>query len=173
MYEIALNAIEHGESPEVELESKAGVIAIRDSGRRFGLEQLRSGGRGGHQAIQDLASSTVGTFSLVYMASSERNEWFIVDQIVTDGANTPCAMVVVGTGFDAASNADRELARLDSCDDVHMYPGRLWSYSDYYLVIDRVRGRLGDRQLVIHGVRRGSPLGNWLATLSPNIRLPD
>src|SRR5207248_10879375 len=50
IYEIALNAVEHGASPTVELESKAGVVVIRDAGTRFGLEELRAGGRGGHQA---------------------------------------------------------------------------------------------------------------------------
>jgi hypothetical protein len=107
------------------------------------------------------------------MVNSDKNEWFIVDQIVTEGANTPCALVLPGPGSDEATNAVRELAVLDTCHDIHLYPGRLWSYSDFYLVISRIRDQLENRILVIHGVRGDSPLGAWLATLAPNVLVPD
>jgi hypothetical protein len=173
IYEIALNAIEHGASPNVELESKAGVVAIRDTGTRFGLEDLRAGGRGGHQAVKDLTMAASGTFSLVFMVSSDKNEWFIVDQVVTEGVNTPCALVLPGPGPEAAINAPSELARLETCHDIHLYPGRLWSYSDFYLVMAAIRYPLQNRRVVIHGVREDSPLGRWLVTLAPNVSLPD
>src|SRR5260370_26549555 len=78
VYEIALNALEHGASPLVELESKAGVVALRDAGKRFGLEDLRAGGSGGHQALTHPTPLAGGHFLLVFTVQPNKNDEFIL-----------------------------------------------------------------------------------------------
>jgi len=173
IYEIALNAMQHGGAKLVEIESRAGMVVIRDAGKRFGISDLTQNGRGGHQAVMDLLRHAAGSFALVYRVDNDENEWSFVDQIFTDGANTPCSVVAKGVGLNEITIAREELARLESCPEIHLYPGRLWSYSDFAMFLGGIGPSLGNRILVVHGVRRTSPLGRWLPSLIARIRLPD
>jgi len=173
IYELAINALEHGGAPRVTVQSRPGIVTIRDRGKAFGLKDLRSGGQGGYQAISDLATEASGSFSLVYREDAEQNEWSLIDQILADGANTPCSLLLLGPGPSEVANAITQLESLAGCHDVHLYPGRLWSYSDYYPVMVAIGQHLNDRTLVIHGVRADSPLGKWLVRIVPEALLPD
>ncbi len=173
IYELAINALEHGGAPTVTLQSRPGIVTLRDRGKTFGLQDLRAGGQGGHQAISDLATNANGSFSLVYREDDEQNEWSLIDQILADGANTPCSLLLLGPGTSEVANAIKQLESLASCHEVHLYPGRLWSYSDYYPVMGAIGQHLDGRTLVIHGVHADSPLGKWLLSLAPEALLPD
>jgi len=173
IYELAINALEHGGAPTVTLQSRPGIVTLRDRGKTFGLKDLRSGGQGGRQAISDLATEASGSFSLVYREDDDQNEWSLIDQILADGANTPCSLLLLGPGPSEVANAIRQLESLAGCHEVHLYPGRLWSYSDYYPVMVALRQHLNDRTLVIHGVRAESPVGKWLLGIAPETLLPD
>jgi hypothetical protein len=173
LYELALNAIEHGAAEQVELESRPGMVMMRDNGKRFGIDDLREGGEGGHQAITDLETDAAGTFSLVYRDGHSYNEWCIVDQVISDGANTPCGILAPGLGRYELQYAVSEVRRLRDCPEVHFYPGRLWSYSDWTPVLKAVKDELGKRVLVVHGVRNNTQMARLILRYVPDARLPD
>ncbi len=173
LYELALNAVEHGNAQEVELHSRAGIVTMRDWGQRFGIDNLRTGGEGGHQAIIDLETDAAGTFVLMYRFGGGCNEWSVVDQIVSDGSNTPCGILAPGLGRNELEFVASEVRRLDDCTEIHLYPGQLWSYSDWGPVLRRLEGELGGRRLIVHGVRDNSQMARLIRRRMPEASLPD
>jgi hypothetical protein len=173
LYELALNAIEHGTAQQVEIESRPGMVMMRDRGQRFGIDDLRKGGDGGYQSITDLETDAAGTFSLVYRDGHGLNEWSVIDQVISDGANTPCGILAPGLGRYEVEYAVSEVRRLQDCPEVHLYPGRLWSYSDWTPVLRRIKDELGSRVLVVHGVRNNTQMARLILRHVPEARLPD
>ena len=173
LYELALNSVEHGGTQAVELESRAGMVTIRDQGQRFGVDDLRAGGEGGYQSITDLETDAAGTFALMYRFARGFNEWCVVDQIVSDGANTPCGILAPGLGRNELEFVASEVRRLTDCPEVHLYPGRLWSYSDWGPVLRRLEAELGGRRLIVHGVRHNSQMARLILRHVPGAGLPD
>ncbi len=167
LYELALNSVEHGDAQAVELESRAGMVTLRDQGQQFGIDNLRASGEGGHQSITDLETDAAGTFALMYRFTRGYNEWCVVDQIVSDGANTPCGILAPGLGRNELEFVASEVRRLKDCPEVHLYPGRLWSYSDWGPVLRRVEAELGGRRLIVHGVRHNSPMARLITRHVP------
>src|SRR5207248_2805074 len=144
------------------------MVTMRDNGRRFGIDELRKGGTGGYQAITDLETDAAGTFALVYRGGDNYNEWCVIDQVLSDGANTPCGILAPGLGRYEVEYAVSEVRRLHDCPEIHLYPGRLWSYSDWNPVLVRLKGELGDRALVVHGVRNNTQMARLILRYLPD-----
>src|SRR6266567_2156933 len=171
LYELALNALRHGGAGSVELESQRDRVVLRDSGVRFGLDDLLAAGRGGRAAILFFRREAAGTLDLVY-TRSPNNEWCMLDLVLTRGAGAPCSFSISGPGsvtLEVPANAPS----LVDCEEVHVYPPRYWSFSDV-AELAGVAGRyLQGRRLVIHGIDPGSALGRFAQEQIPGARLPD
>ncbi len=167
LYEIALNAVTHGGAMTVTMESEREAVHLSDSGRPFGKARLLEGGRGGNRAVTDFDEQTRGTFLLTYRRVDELNIWSVIDEVLTEGADVPCRVVIQGTGQTAGEQALADLRALGGCDEVHFYASRLASYSDIYIIADKVRAELAGRRMFIHGIPASSPLRTVIAEQLP------
>jgi hypothetical protein len=118
LYEIAINGVVHGRAQLITLESEAGVVYLHDTGASFSKTDLQSGGRGGNRALRDFEEQAVGTFVLTYRRRGAENNWSIIDEVLSEGADVPCRVVLQGTARVAAERALADLRMLDSCDEV-------------------------------------------------------
>jgi hypothetical protein len=167
LYEIAINAATHGAARLISLEAEAAMVHLRDSGAAFGKTDLRARGRGGNRALRDFEEEAVGTFVLTYRREGEKNIWSTIDEVLSEGAEVPCRVVLQGTGRPAGERALADLRMLESCGEVHFYASRLASYSDIYIIADRVRDELRGRRMWIHGIPQASPLRRVIAEIMP------
>jgi hypothetical protein len=55
---------------------------------------------------------------------------------------------------------------------VHLYPDPLWSYSDWFPIIGRLKHELGKR-LIIHNVRENQPIARFIQQIMPDAVIPD
>jgi hypothetical protein len=172
LYELALNALRHGGAPEVDLKSSDGRVSLLDKGARFGLQDLLRSGRGGQAAVLALSRRAAGTLDLVYEWSNGQNVWSIVDEDRGARKNNPCGLDV-GHLAGYGNNAVSRLLELDGCDEIHVYPPRLWSFSDFYDLYYRVGPSLRGRALVIHNVDPKSSFAETLLKDVPNVTFPD
>lgn len=173
LYELTLNAIRHGGADEVQLDTSEGRVRLRDAGQRFGLQDLLKNGRGGYTAVTALAERAAGSLEVVYEWKDERNAWSIVDHVLDGGASNPCGLKIQQLGYLGAQTAVVDLPSLDGCDEIHVYPPLLWSYSDFFTLYQAIRLLLRERVLVVHGVDPNSGLGQTIRGNVVNARLPD
>ncbi|MGN6257098.1 MAG: hypothetical protein ACTHN3_05005 [Solirubrobacterales bacterium] len=172
--ELTLNAFEHGEVAEAEIESTRGAVALRDQGRAFGIEDLKRGGRGGFRAVRDLDDQGRGTFTLRYQRVGSHNEWTLVDEVATRGRDVPCSLSLFETErFELRPVTEEKLVRLEGCDEVHLYHPPHWSYSDWMRVLPTLEHWLGERWLVVHGLDEADPLATVIAENVPRAEFPD
>jgi anti-sigma regulatory factor (Ser/Thr protein kinase) len=173
LYELALNAIRHGGASEVELDTSEGRVRLRDAGQHFGLQELLKNGRGGYTAVRALSERASGTLEVVYEWKDSRNEWSIIDHALDGGAANPCGLDIQQLGYLGAQKAVVDLPSLEGCDEIHVYPPRLWSYSDFFTLYQAIRVLLRERVLVVHGVDPSSGLGETIRRNVVTARLPD
>jgi anti-sigma regulatory factor (Ser/Thr protein kinase) len=173
LYELALNAIRHGGAHEVQLDTSRGRVRLQDAGQHFGLQDLLKNGRGGYTAVTALTERAAGTLEVVYEWEGSRNEWSIVDHVLDEGASNPCGLNIQQLGYLGAQKAVVDLPSLDGCDEIHVYPPRLWSYSDFFTLYQAIHLLLRERVLVVHGVDPNSGLGQTIRRSVANARLPD
>jgi hypothetical protein len=176
LYEVALNAFRHGEAGCVTIESTSGAVVLRDEGQPFGLAELRQSGRGGNRAVMELDRHAAGTFSMRYEYSDGCNEWTLVDEVLTSGAGSPCAFAPPPDAFGPFLRQDAyekipELVK--TCQEIHVYPNFVWSWSDWFDVIPVLEKELGGRQLVIHLLPAEDPLAAMVAEHIPGTTFPD
>lgn len=181
LFEIALNATTHGAAERLELETSGGVVSLRDDGAQFGIAELRSPGRGGNRALTDFEADAAGSLSLRYRRVSAVNEWSIVDEVLASQASIPCSLVIDEPRDARPDFLARALDQLEDCAEIHVYPGKLWSYSDWFTLLARLAessggtlvDAIGDRTIVVHGVGNDSPISQLLEEHFPRLRLPD
>ncbi len=173
VYEIAINAFTHGGAHVIKLESEAGLVHLRDSGAAFSSADLRTAGRGGNRALRDFEEQALGTFFLIYRRSNGENTWSIIDEVLAEGKDVPCRVVLQGTGRPAAERALSDLRMLGNCDEVHFYASRLASYSDIYIIADQIRDELRGRKMWIHGIPPASPLRRVITEVMPTAVLAE
>ena len=172
LYEIALNSAIHGNASRIEIESDGCAVCVHDDGARFGLADLRrADGRGGYRAVQDLDRTASGTFSLVYR-EADHNEWFVVDLVLTRGEDVPCAIPLEYSSLHSG-DLFAKLDNLQSCDEIHLYPGKRWSYSDWYELLSKLGEYRDDVQFVVHGAKAVDVIGEFIHELLPTARIAD
>jgi hypothetical protein len=159
-YELALNAVEHGGATEVELSSTVSTVTLQADGAHFEIEQLRGGRGGGAAAVRDLDDYATGRFSPRYERGEGFNRWSLVDEIASNGANTPCGFAPEALREHPSARALEQIRALDECEDLHVYPGELWSYSDWIMFLETVGPELRGRHLLIHGLEKPSPIAS-------------
>jgi hypothetical protein len=170
VYELALNAITHGAARELLLNSESGVVTLWDDGHRFGIDDLRRSGQGGNRALLDLERDAEGTFSLMYREHGNRNEWSLVDHVLTGGKDTPCGLDI---RHPQVTDIAEEVAALEGCPEIHLYPQTLWSYSDWYPLLRHLAECMGEKVLVVHRVARSPQLVRLVRELAPGARVAD
>lgn len=175
LYEIAINAVEHGHCRGIHLTSGVGVVELRDDGRAFGLDDLRAGGNGGHSALEALEAHARGTFSLRYQRSCDENIWSIVDEVALQGAASPCSIVGTSERSHMYETALAEARAMSKCQEIHVYPGPLWSFSDWNKIFLAIYSLYGERRLILHGTQRDSPVSPLAERLAhrPNVYVAD
>lgn len=157
----------------MQLDTSQGRVRLRGAGHHFGLQDLLKNGRGGYAAVTALAERAAGTLEVVYEWKDSRNEWSIVDHVLDGGASNPCGLNIQQLGYLGAQNAVVDLPSLDGYDEIHVYPPRLWSYSDFFTLYQAIHSKLGERVLVVHGVDPNSGLGQTIRQYVVSARLPD
>ncbi|HET7484659.1 MAG TPA: hypothetical protein VFJ64_04710 [Solirubrobacterales bacterium] len=173
LYEISLNAIQHGKAQHLEIESNGTSVTVRDDGQPFGIDKLKAGGRGGNRAVSDLEVVATGTFSVRSRRQDDLNQWTVVDEIASNGANTPCSMAVDVENHQIARQAYTQIRVLANCPEVHVYVPNVWSYSDWFNFLGVVEDEMAGRRLVIHGLSRESPLADLIIETYDRAHFPD
>jgi hypothetical protein len=93
--------------------------------------------------------------------------------VVFHGAHTPCGFSLSESRSTFASTAVVRVEELADCEEIHFYPERYWSYSDWFRMTDAVSGLLGARSLIVHGLSDDSRLAEAIAERYPQIRFTD
>lgn len=172
LYEIAVNAATHGQATRIELNSDGNFVSIRDDGELFSPIDLRRGGRGGNRAIRDLDDAGAGTFTLVYRSADNRNEWSLVDEVLARGENVPCS-IRLEYGSQNRDVLVKTLLGLADCPEIHLYPGELWSYSDWAMLLAELSAAAAETAFVVHGVKHNEHLATFVAETLPSARIAD
>jgi hypothetical protein len=166
VYEIALNAFQHAGSPSIKLSSTESSICVSYQAERFGVHDLEgSDGRGGKAAVQAFRERARGALALSYRWRDGTSEWYISDIVADGGASNPCGIRLYDAKWRVFTQANAD--RLTGCDEVHIYPPELFSFSDAATLSD-LSAMLPKRPLVIHGVDPVSGLAQYLRNRLPN-----
>ena len=160
----------------VEISSTSGIVTVRDSGQAFGIDDLRADGKGGNRAILDLEKHASGTFGLVYRWEDGRNSWALVDEVLLRGEGSPCS-IRLEYGAHREEAIQTRLRELDGCPEIHLYPGDLWSYSDWAMLLQSLALVAPDRAFVMHGVNENNFIIDFIidfiAEFIPSARIAD
>jgi hypothetical protein len=162
IYEIAINAMEHGNAPCVKLTSGPGMVMISDEGSAFGLDELRAGGRGGHQALLDLEEHAGRRFSVRYRRDGDKNDWSIIDESSSGGIEAPCSLVLDVPRDELYRHIRVKIRPLVTCSEIHVYGGFLWSYSDWARALETIRASVKATTIVVHGLPYDSHVANMM-----------
>jgi hypothetical protein len=170
LYELALNAADHGAATDVVLDSRDASVGLSyNQATSFGVRQLRDGpGRGGQMALAALIEG----YPHIRVSSQhdgQREIWTIVDLRSHDPDGIPCGLVV-RSRQDWRVTRDR-LTRLAMCDEVHIYVPRLFSYSDIgWLQMQLAEAGISG-SITFHDVPTHPNLGPHLQRLFPEARI--
>lgn len=169
LYEVALNATTHGRSTEIILSSTRDAVQVFCPGDHFSLHDLmREEGRGGKLTVQRVREVAVGVLEVVHQASNEGSKWSVVS-VLTNATYTPCGLAVDALGDDEYADFTEIVARLEGCDEIHIYPHDLWSLSDLLRFYRLVPLALADRRIAIHGIDPNDPyFGSGLKKFMPD-----
>lgn len=172
--EIALNAFRHGGVDSVQIASTEGTVTLSDSGPAFDAQLMRHSAKGGGLALGYFEERLGGSFSQRSLRSEGRNHWVVVDEVATMGRDLPCTVRLEDARRATIHEfAEAELARLDGCDELHLYHPAGWSISPWVALLRVLLPELSSQRLVIHGVPEDSPLTEVISQRVPNVRFVD
>jgi hypothetical protein len=172
--ELVLNSFQHGGVDSVQLATTKGTVTVSDSGPPFESPLLRRSQNGGGLALAYFEERVGGSFTQRPLRSEGRNHWVIVDEVATMGRDLPCTVRLEEARRGAIREfAEEEMARLDGCDELHLYHRAGWSISPWVALLRELLPELSSQRLVIHGVPEGSPLTEVIALRAPNVRFVD
>jgi hypothetical protein len=143
LYEIALNATNHGGARFVTLESEPGLLSLSDEGSSFGPAELAAvtNPGGGTAALLAFREECNYRMTLGYRQTTAGNLWFIADRPTAN----PCALYLnVPSRSQIRRVVEERLEILRSCDEIHVYLPRLWSFSDAEELVRVVQNQLDD-----------------------------
>lgn len=172
LYELAINAVEHGNARNMTMASGDGVISLEADGEAFSHTRL-SGAGGGAVSVAHVSESSNGAFSLRFQETDDGGRWMVIDEVIAGGANTPCSVAPLSPREFPDSETMEKLERLAGCEHVHVYPGELWSYSDWFMFLQTAAEVLPNVPLILHGLGRESPIGEYIEDNYGNASLAD
>jgi hypothetical protein len=161
LYELAINAVEHGGATKLTMASGDGVVSLEADSEAFS-HTLLSGVGGGAVAVSHVSGTSNGAFSLRFQETDEGGRWMVVDEVIAGGANTPCSVAPVSPREFPDPETVKQLDRLAGCEHVHVYPGKLWSYSDWFMLLETASEVLPNVPLILHGLERESAIGEHI-----------
>jgi hypothetical protein len=149
------------------------MVMVSDKGRPFGLDDLRTGGRGGNRAIKDLEEHAGQRFSVRYRFHDDRNQWSIIDESSSGGTGAPCSLVLDVPRDELHKHIHSKIKTLVECAEIHIYGGFLWSYSDWASALRAIRNELETTRIVIHGLPRESHLAAMIQKMYEPVEIID
>jgi hypothetical protein len=162
LFELSVNCYKHGGATQLTIASSAGAVFLRHDGDNFGIDDLKAHGRGGHRALIDFEQHRAGALTVRHRRDGPENEWAIADEIARDASGVPCSMVLRETRDDQPARISERLAELAGCDEIHLYPGQLWSYSDYQMLLMQLAGEPVTMRFVVHGIAANDPISQMI-----------
>lgn len=168
LYELALNALRHGNAQLVRLRSDRTGVTLLDDGARFGLADLRRGGRGGHLVVTELERTAAGGITVRHDWARGLNRWTLIDEPSVLGGNTPCGVAVTGRGPEMLAKARFDFRTLAHCDEVHIYAPELWSASDWFILKAAVGEFIQDKTVWVHGLGDDEAMRGIVSRIFPN-----
>lgn len=133
--ELVLNSFQHGGVDSVQIATTAGTVTLSDSGPPFEFELLRMSPKGG-LALAYFEERVGGSFTQRPLRSEGRNHWVVVDEVATMGRDLPCTVRLEEARRGSIRElAEEELARLDGCDELHLYHPAGWSISPWMALL--------------------------------------
>lgn len=172
LYELAINAVQHGGATKVAMASSEGTVSLEADSEAFSHTRL-SGAGGGAVAVAHVSESSNGAFSLRFQQTDEGGRWMVIDEVIAGGANTPCSVAPCSPREFPDAETVKQLDRLAGCEHVHVYPGKLWSYSDWFMLLDTASEVLPNVPLILHGLGRGSAIARHIENKYENVSLAD
>jgi hypothetical protein len=172
--EVALNAFRHGGVNSVQISSSEGTVTLSDSGPSFEAQLLRRSTKGGGLALGYFEERLGGSFSQRSLRADGQNSWVVVDEVATMGTGVPCTLRLEDARRATIHEfAEAELARLDGCDELHLYHPAGWSISPWMSLLHALLPEISSRRLVVHGVPEDSPLTEVISQRAPTVRFVD
>ncbi|MBU3062453.1 hypothetical protein KO481_13085 [Nocardia sp. NEAU-G5] len=163
LYELTINAFEHGRARKVELKSQDFGIQLSFRGARFGISDLLASEchGGGTAALEAFRNEEAGRLEVVHHWDRGLNTWNIVDFTRDDSQYFPCS---------AHWGNLRSSEVFETCSEVHIYLPRYFAMSDSRRFPEELEGCLMRKQLVVHGAAKWEALRNYLAAKFPHAR---
>lgn len=144
LYELILNALDHGRATWVNLRSRGVRVDLVHDGSDFNPSDLLNvPGRGGAEALRGLVAVFGNNLSMNY----RHNGSLATTQLIDAGAagpGSPCAVEIQRRGV-------TNFQSLRGCSTVHVFPPRALSYSDGEVVEPAIVNAPADAIIVIHG----------------------
>lgn len=172
LFELGLNAVEHGGAHTLVVESSADAVSLEADGEAFSPARLQGEG-GGTVAHAHLSEHAAGTFTLRFQELGEGGRWTIVDEVIGGGPNTPCSVAPASPREFSDLATVARLKELDGCEQIHVYPGQLWSYSDWFMFLRMATAELQGVPLILHGLGRGSPIADHIEENFEGVSISD
>ncbi len=159
LYELILNAVQHGEATHLHLRARGYRIDLAYVGSDFDPNVLvEMEGNGGSQAMRHLRGTLGETMSVAYTHNGTVATVRFID-VGSAGPNQPCAL----RGRDLRGPWT---VRVENCDVVHVFFSGLLSFSDVGAVHRQLVAMPPTQRAVLHGL--SAPLAEF-ATQLPNV----
>lgn len=148
LYELVLNATEHGGARKLLLRSRGFRIDLVHEGAKFdpGTLPLLSG-QGGAEAMRHLMSVFGNNLSLNYRHNGSVATTQLIDAGVA-GPGHPCSVEIQSAGFSGTRG------NLEGCSSVHVFPHRRLSFSDGGVLEPKMLGLPANTVIVLHDTTR-------------------
>ncbi|NYJ00252.1 hypothetical protein HNR19_000950 [Nocardioides thalensis] len=160
LYELVLNAVEHGGADGVHLRARGFRIDLVYVGCDFNPNSLSmESGDGGAEAMLHLHSVLGDSLTVAYTHNGAVATIRLID-VGSAGPNQPCAIRSsdLVPGWEVA---------FEACDAVHVFVGGLMSFSDISSVGERLQHAASQKRLVVHGF--SEPLAESAARRFPEL----
>lgn len=171
LYELGLNAFEHGGAQWVSIRSRGSRFELRHTGDRFRPQDLiREPGSGGAETLRQLAAYYPDSVVVRYAHNGRVATTTVAEVSVGGLAGNPCGI----SDRTLTSSANHQLGTvLPGCSEIHVYVYRHWAYSDAML-LQRKLLELGEtRPVVLHGLSPEDHMSDFLRRRMPNARRAD
>lgn len=164
LYELILNATQHGDAERLYLKSRGYRIDLTHTGKNFNpSELLVQPGRGGTAALHHLMSVFGNNLSLNFRHNGVVATTQLIDAGIA-GPGHPCSVVTSSTG----ASGVRE--NLKGCSTVHVFPHRRLSFSDGPDLEPSIHGLPLETVIVLHDTNPS--VVEYFKTIYPRVSFP-
>lgn len=171
LFELGLNAFQHGGAQWVSVRSRGARFELRHTGDSFNPSNLFSvEGQGGAETMRQLKTFYPDSVVLRYVHNGTVATTSIADVTYRGQDGNPCGvsdLAVLNGGPHALAS------RTSGCTEIHVYVHRHWAYSDA-MALQRALLRLEEtRPIVFHGLSTHEHMSDFLRRRMPTARRAD